>query len=161
MRFEQMPEVQDRRLVRDRIASEFEIAERAHRLDIVERFLGARIRQIVPLLQAVDAQTSRRSGTLYRASRYLAPQEDDPLPNHHFQIPHTGTRSYLRNLQHRHNLAFPHPGEGVGTPALTGYLLLGWQPRIGFDPIGTGRAEPSLRGGDGGRAGLTGLHVQP
>ena len=42
MRFEQMPEVQDRRLVRDRIASEFEIAERAHRLDMVQRFLGAR-----------------------------------------------------------------------------------------------------------------------
>jgi hypothetical protein len=56
VRFEQMPEVQDRRLVRHRIASEFKIAERAHRLDIVERFLGARIRQIVPLLQAVDAQ---------------------------------------------------------------------------------------------------------
>src|SRR4051794_5154403 len=54
-----MPEVQDRRLVRDRIASEFEIAERAHRLDIVERFLGARIRQIVPLLQAIDAQHHR------------------------------------------------------------------------------------------------------
>jgi hypothetical protein len=57
---------------------------------------------------------------------------------------------------------FPTPRRGgVGTPALTGYLLLGWQPRIGLDPIGTGRAEPSLRGGDGGRAGLTGLHVQP
>jgi hypothetical protein len=39
MRFEQMPEVQDRRLVRDRIASEFEIAERAHRLDIVQRII--------------------------------------------------------------------------------------------------------------------------
>src|SRR4051794_24396029 len=37
-------------------ASQFQIAERAHRLDIVERFLGARIRQIVPLLQAINAQ---------------------------------------------------------------------------------------------------------
>jgi hypothetical protein len=50
------PKVQDRRLIRDRIASELQIAERARRLDIVERFLGARIRQIVSLLQAVDAQ---------------------------------------------------------------------------------------------------------
>jgi hypothetical protein len=48
-----MPEVQDRRLIRDRIASEFQIAERAHRLDIVERFLGARIRQIVRRVRAL------------------------------------------------------------------------------------------------------------
>jgi hypothetical protein len=54
MRFEQMPEIQDRRLIRDRIAAEFHIAERAHRVDIVERFLDAWIRQIGPLLQAVE-----------------------------------------------------------------------------------------------------------
>src|SRR3981189_1604811 len=60
MRFEQMPEVQDRRLVRDRIASEFEIAERAHRLDIVERFLGARISTTAA---GSRCATSRRSET--------------------------------------------------------------------------------------------------
>ena len=53
---EQMAEVEDRRLVGDRVAAEFEAAERAHRLDVVERFLGAGIGQVVPLLQAVDAQ---------------------------------------------------------------------------------------------------------
>src|ERR1700716_3043339 len=75
MRFEQMPEVQDRRLIRDRIASEFQIAERAHRLDIVERFLGARIRQIVPLLQAVDAQHhgDRKRSPSDNAARSLLP----------------------------------------------------------------------------------------
>ena len=64
-------------------------------------------------------------------------------------------------LQHRHDLALPHPGERVGTPPPTGRLLLRRQPRIGFDPIGGGGAEPGLRGSDGGGIGLTGLHVQP
>ena len=53
---EQMAEVEDRRLVGDRVAAELQAAERAHRMDVVERFLRARIGQPVPLLQAVDAQ---------------------------------------------------------------------------------------------------------
>src|SRR5262245_28762452 len=64
-------------------------------------------------------------------------------------------------FQYRDDLAFPHAGEWVGTPPLTRLPLLGWQPRIGFDPVSGGSAEPGLRGGDGGRFGLTGLHVQP
>jgi hypothetical protein len=64
-------------------------------------------------------------------------------------------------LQNRHDLALPHPGERVGTPTPTGRLPLGRRSRVGFDPIGGGGAEPSLRGSDGGRIGLTGLHVQP
>src|SRR5436190_12262479 len=56
MRLEQVPEVQDRRLIGDRVAAEFKMAERAHRLDVVERFLGTRIGQVIPLLQTVDAQ---------------------------------------------------------------------------------------------------------
>ena len=64
-------------------------------------------------------------------------------------------------LQHRHDLAVPDPGKRVGTAAATRRLLLGRQPRIGFDPIGGGGAEPGLRGGDGGDVALTGLHVQP
>src|SRR4030081_170184 len=64
-------------------------------------------------------------------------------------------------LQHRHDLAIPHPGERVGTAASTRLLFLGRQPRIGFDPIGGGGAEPGLRGSDGGNVALTGLHVQP
>ena len=42
----------------------------------------------------------------------------------------------------------------VGTPAPAWPPLLGRQPRIGFDPVGGGSAEPGLRGGDGGRFGL-------
>jgi hypothetical protein len=53
---EQMAEVEDRRLVGDSITAELQSRERAHRLDIVERLLGARIGEAVPLLQAVDAQ---------------------------------------------------------------------------------------------------------
>jgi hypothetical protein len=55
-----MAEVQDRRLVGDRIVAEFKPGERTHRLDVVERFLRARIGQVVPLLQAVDAQHRRK-----------------------------------------------------------------------------------------------------
>ena len=54
--FEQVAEVEDRRLVGDRVAAEFEPCECAHRLDVVERFLGAGIGKVVPLLQAIDAQ---------------------------------------------------------------------------------------------------------
>ena len=43
---EQMAEVEDRRLVGDRVAAEFETGERAHRLDVVERLLGAGIGQL-------------------------------------------------------------------------------------------------------------------
>ena len=53
---EQMAEVEDRRLVRDRVAAEFQAGERAHRMNVVERFLRTRIGQSIPLLQAVDAQ---------------------------------------------------------------------------------------------------------
>ena len=45
-------------------------------------------------------------------------------------------------LQHRHDLAIPHPGKRVGTPASTRILFLGRQPRIVFDPIGGGGADP-------------------
>src|SRR6195256_4197094 len=64
-------------------------------------------------------------------------------------------------LQHEHDLAVPYPGERVGTTASTRLLLLGGQPRISFDPIGGGGAEPGLRSRDGRDVALTGLHVQP
>ena len=56
MPFEQVPEVEDRRFVGDRVAAELQATERAHGLDVVERFLRAGIGQVVPLLQAIDAQ---------------------------------------------------------------------------------------------------------
>src|SRR5262245_66084217 len=54
MRLEQVPEVQDRRFIGDRVAAEFKMAERAPRLDVVERFLGTRIGQVIPLLNAYE-----------------------------------------------------------------------------------------------------------
>ena len=57
---EQMAEIEDRRLVRDGVAPELQATERAHRLDVVERFLGPGIGERVPLLQAVDAQHRRQ-----------------------------------------------------------------------------------------------------
>ena len=54
--FEQVAEIQEnRRFVGDRVAAEVQTHERTHRLDVVEGFLGARVGEIVPLLQAVDA----------------------------------------------------------------------------------------------------------
>ena len=63
-------------------------------------------------------------------------------------------------LQHWHDLAVPYPGKRVGTTASTRLLLLGRQPRISFDPIGGGGAEPGLRSRDGRDVALTGLHIQ-
>src|SRR5687767_7234619 len=56
MPLEQMAEVEDRRLVGNGVTTELQAGERAHRLDVVERFLRRRIGQGVPLLQAIDAQ---------------------------------------------------------------------------------------------------------
>ena len=41
--FQEVAEIEDRRLVGDRIAAEFEAAECTHRLDVVERLLGTGI----------------------------------------------------------------------------------------------------------------------
>ena len=64
-------------------------------------------------------------------------------------------------LEHRHNLAVPHAGERVRAAAPTGLVLLRWQPRIGFNPIGGSSGKPGLRGGDRRDIALTGPHVQP
>jgi hypothetical protein len=58
--FEQMAEVEDRRLVGNGIAPEVEPRERAHRLNIVKRFLGAGIGELIPLLQAINTQHCRQ-----------------------------------------------------------------------------------------------------
>lgn len=54
--FEQMTEVQHRRLIGNGIAAKFQPRKRPHRLDIVKRFFRARIGQMGPLLQEVDPQ---------------------------------------------------------------------------------------------------------
>src|SRR2546429_503435 len=61
-------------------------------------------------------------------------------------------------LQHRHDLAVPYERQRVGTAASAPRLLLRRQPRIGFDPIGTGGGKPGLRGIDN-EAGLVRLNT--
>jgi hypothetical protein len=56
MGFKQMAEVEDRRLVGDRVTAKFQSSESAHRLDVVKRLFGAWIGQLIPLLEKVDPQ---------------------------------------------------------------------------------------------------------
>jgi hypothetical protein len=53
---EQMAEVEDGRLVLNGVPPEFQAGERPHRADVVERLLGARVGEPIPLLQAIDPQ---------------------------------------------------------------------------------------------------------
>ena len=52
----QMPEVQNRRLIGNRIIGQIQSRKRAHRGRIVERFFHRRVRQVEPLLHEIDAQ---------------------------------------------------------------------------------------------------------
>ena len=62
--FEKMAEVEDCRLVGNGIAAKLEPRERTHRLDVVERLLGARIAELIPLLEKIDPQHhGQRIGT--------------------------------------------------------------------------------------------------
>ena len=143
---------------------------------VIERLTGNRDAEPAHVGEVGQPHPSRR---MLLAEDHIAvgtverpPSGDAALqcPAHAWADPRMPTANLLKDrhraeagcsLQHRHNLAVPHPGERVGTPACTRFLLLGWQPRIGFDPIGGGRAEPSLRGSNGRDMALTGVHVQP
>src|SRR6185503_14274577 len=63
-----MAEMENRRLIRERILSEVDADEATHGLAVVERFLRSRIGEIEPLLQKVDPQHAlkrdRRSAAL-------------------------------------------------------------------------------------------------
>ncbi len=52
----QVAKAQDRRLVGNIVSEQFDAGEAAHRLDVVQRVLGLRVRQIKPVLHKVDAQ---------------------------------------------------------------------------------------------------------
>ena len=54
MRFEQMPEAADRRLVRRRLAAKIDPGEITHRRRVIKRLLDAGIGEIEPLLQEID-----------------------------------------------------------------------------------------------------------
>src|SRR5882724_5272021 len=56
MLLQQMPETQDRRLVGYIVSVQLDAGETAHRLDVVQRVLGLRVRQVEPVLHEVDAQ---------------------------------------------------------------------------------------------------------
>src|SRR5262245_23375364 len=66
-----------------------------------------------------------------------------------------------RRRQHRNNRAVPYTSQWIGAPAAAWRLLLGWQPRISFDPIGGGSAEPGLRRSGGRGVGVARTHIQP
>jgi hypothetical protein len=53
--FQQMTEVQDRRLVRNPLAPEIDADELAHGDRVIQRLLGGRTRQVEPMLQEVQS----------------------------------------------------------------------------------------------------------
>ena len=55
VRFQQMPKLADRRLIRDRLATQINAHKLPHGARVIQRFLHGRIREIEPLLQTVEA----------------------------------------------------------------------------------------------------------
>ena len=152
---ERQPEVIEpviERLARDgdakrRHRGEVGQAHPPRRVVLAEHHIAARAMKSPPSGDAALQGAAHAGGNLRMATADLL--EDRHRPD---------ARS---SLKHWHDLALPYAGERVGAAALTTLLLLGRQPRIGFDPIGGGGGKPSLRGCDGRDVGLTGLHVQP
>src|SRR5437868_14483670 len=63
-------------------------------------------------------------------------------------------------LQQRHHLAVPNRSQRIAPPTAARCFLLRRQPRILFDAIGSGNAEPGLGRGNGRRLGMAETHVQ-
>ena len=55
VRFQQMPKLADRRLIRDRFATQINAHKLPHGARVIQRVLHGRIREIEPLLQTVEA----------------------------------------------------------------------------------------------------------
>src|SRR5947209_11502319 len=64
-------------------------------------------------------------------------------------------------LQQRHHLAVPNRSQRIAPSAAARCFLLRRQPRILFDAIGSGNAEPGLGRANSRRLGLAETHVQP
>src|SRR6516164_9551379 len=64
-------------------------------------------------------------------------------------------------LQQRHDLAVPNLSQRIATAAATRRFLLRRQPRIMFDTISGGGAEPGFGRGNGRRLGSAETHIQP
>jgi hypothetical protein len=58
MRLLKMPETADGRLIGHRLATKINANKTPHRERIVQRLFGGRVRQVEPLLQAVNPQNS-------------------------------------------------------------------------------------------------------
>ena len=88
MLFEQVPELEDRRLVGHRVIGQIQPGKATHRLDLVQRIFHRRIRQGVPLLHEVDPQHRRQrhrrttTATALRVVRFDRLQQR--CPRHHF-----------------------------------------------------------------------------
>ena len=64
-------------------------------------------------------------------------------------------------LQHRHNLGVENLCQWITAAPAAGLLLLGWQGRVGLDPITRGLTDTRLRGGNGNGMGLSERHEYP
>src|SRR3984893_13493086 len=86
MLLQQMAETQDRRLVGNIVSVQLDAGETAHRLDVVQRVRGLRVRQVETILHEVDAQhllhrLRLRSVTRLRVMRLN--QRQKPAPGNH------------------------------------------------------------------------------
>jgi len=66
-----------------------------------------------------------------------------------------------RRLQHRHDLAIEHLGQGIGPAPIARHDLLRRQPSILFKTVGGGTTERRFRRRYRGRGRLSELHVEP
>ena len=87
MLFEQMPELEDRRLAGHRVIGQIQPGKATHRLDLVQRIFHRRVRQAVPLLHEVDPQHRRqrhRRTTTATALRVVRlDRRQQRCPGHH------------------------------------------------------------------------------
>ena len=74
--FQQVTEVQDRRLVRHRLAAKVNANKAAHRNRLIQRLLRRRIRQIEPLLQKVQPQIDAAARDALKQWRFEPPTRD-------------------------------------------------------------------------------------
>src|ERR1043165_6441394 len=113
---EQVPEVQNRRLVRDRVLGKLDPCEPPHRLAVVDRFFSSWIREVEPDLQKVDPQhllQSQRRSSLARL-RVMRLDQLQKLPPRHDPV-HLGQEPLTPRLlplvlprQPRERLLFRH-----------------------------------------------------
>src|SRR5680860_61274 len=86
MTLQQMAKAQDGAFVRDRLLTQLNTGEAAHRLAVIQRVLSTWIRKIEPLLQEINAQhplTAQRPASLTRHRIMWLDQRQQPCPRNH------------------------------------------------------------------------------